>query len=352
MKDSMSNGLELRDITKRYSNGRRSPWALRGIGLEVPVGRLTTLLGPPGCGKTTTLRLIAGLESPTSGSILIDGRDVTELGPGERNVSMVVQSGALFPHMNVLDNASYGLRMGGVPRDEAATRAREALGGVGLVDLDRRLPGELSDGQRHRVALARSLVLEPAVLLFDEPLSGFDTRLRREMREEIRGLQQRLQLTVVYVTDDQAEALALSDQIIVMDDGAIAQRGTPEQLYGRPESEFVAGFMGEAMVFPALVQEEGRVELGPITLVRRYAGAPGIVKVAVRPEAWQIGAAIGLPATVRKASYLGSFYEYTFDTPFGPVFAVSTDLSRPLSAGARTTLGLDTHGVSVVPASP
>jgi iron(III) transport system ATP-binding protein len=352
MKDSMGNGIELRDITKRYGNGRHSPWAVRGIGFEVPAGTLTTLLGPPGCGKTTTLRLIAGLESPTSGSILIDGRDVTELGPGERNVSMVFQSGALFPHMHVLDNVSYGLRMGGMRKDEAAARAREALESVGLVDLDRRLPGELSDGQRQRVAVARSLVLEPAVLLFDEPLSGLDTRLRREMREEIRNLQQRLQLTVVHVTHDQAEALALSDQVIVMDDGAIAQRGTPEELYGRPESEFVAGFMGEAMVLPALVQEEGRVELGPITLVRRYDLPPGIVKVAVRPEAWQIGAAIGLPATLRKASYLGSFHEYTFDTPLGPVFVVSTNLSRPLAAGAQTTLGLDTHGVTVLPASP
>jgi iron(III) transport system ATP-binding protein len=202
------------------------------------------------------------------------------------------------------------------------------------------------------VALARALVLEPAVLLFDEPLSNLDARLRREMREEIRALQQRLKLTVAYVTHDQSEALAVSDQIIVMDHGVIAQRGTPEQLYGRPESEFVAGFMGEAMVFPAMAQADGSVIFGPLRLQPRHAVAPGAVKVAVRPEAWNIGAAEaaqGLPATLRKAAYLGSFYEYGFDTPIGPVFVVSTDLSRPLAAGAQATLSLAAHGVSVVP---
>jgi len=280
------------------------------------------------------------------------GRDVTTLGPAERNVSMMFQSYALFPHMNVIENVGYGLRMSGVKKDEATARAREALRGVGLVGFDERLPSELSGGQQQRVALARALVLEPAVLLFDEPLSNLDARLRREMREEIRALQQRLKLTVAYVTHDQSEALAVSDQIIVMDHGVIAQRGTPEQLYGRPESEFVAGFMGEAMVFPATAQADGSVALGPLRLQPRHAVAPGTVKVAVRPEAWQIGAAdagSGLPATLRKAAYLGSFYEYGFDTTLGPVFVVSNDLSRPLAAGAQATLSLGAHGVSVVP---
>jgi len=345
----MSQGIELRNVTKRYGSDARAPSAVKGISFEVPVGTLTTILGPSGCGKTTTLRMIAGLESPTSGSILMGGRDVTVLGPAERNVSMMFQSYALFPHMNVIENVGYGLRMSGVRKPEAAARAREALRGVGLVDFDERLPSELSGGQQQRVALARALVLEPAVLLFDEPLSNLDARLRREMREEIRNLQQRLQLTVAYVTHDQSEALAVSDQIIVMDHGVIAQQGTPEQLYGHPTSEFVAGFMGEAMVFPALAQPDGRVELGPLTLTPRYDVAPGFVKVAVRPEAWLIGAAIGLPATLRKAAYLGSFYEYAFDTALGPVFVVSTDLARPLATGAQTTLSLASHGVSVVP---
>ncbi|MET0935193.1 MAG: ATP-binding cassette domain-containing protein, partial [Luteibacter sp.] len=207
---------------------------------------------------------------------------------------------------------------------------------------------ELSGGQQQRVALARALVLEPAVLLFDEPLSNLDARLRREMREEIRAIQQRLRLTVAYVTHDQSEALAVSDQIIVMDHGVIAQRGTPEALYGKPESEFVAGFMGEAMVFPAVAQADGRVALGPLSLAPRYRVPPGVVKVAVRPEAWQIGAAIGLAARCTKATYLGSFYEYDFDTALGKVFVVSADLSHPLAAGAETTLALAGHGVSVV----
>ncbi|WP_019654478.1 ABC transporter ATP-binding protein [Variovorax atrisoli] len=348
----MSNGIEFRNVTKRYGSDKNAPLAVKGISFEVPEGTLTTILGPSGCGKTTTLRMIAGLESPTSGSILMGGRDVTTLGPAERNVSMMFQSYALFPHMNVIENVAYGLRMSGVRKEEAAARAREALRGVGLVGFDERLPSELSGGQQQRVALARALVLEPAVLLFDEPLSNLDARLRREMREEIRALQQRLRLTVAYVTHDQSEALAVSDQIIVMDHGVIAQRGTPEQLYGRPESEFVAGFMGEAMVFPAVAEADGSVALGPLRLQPRYAVAPGTVKVAVRPEAWRIGGAEatgGLPATLRKSAYLGSFYEYGFDTSLGPVFVVSTDLSSPLAAGAQATLSLGAHGVSVVP---
>ena len=348
----MSNGIEFRNVTKRYGADKNAPLAVKGISFEVPVGTLTTILGPSGCGKTTTLRMIAGLESPTSGSILMGGRDVTTLGPAERNVSMMFQSYARFPHMNVIENVAYGLRMSGVKKEEAAARAREALRGVGLVGFDERLPSELSGGQQQRVALARALVLEPAVLLFDEPLSNLDARLRREMREEIRALQQRLRLTVAYVTHDQSEALAVSDQIIVMDHGVIAQRGTPEQLYGRPESEFVAGFMGEAMVFPAVAEADGSVALGPLRLQPRYAVAPGTVKVAVRPEAWRIGGAEatgGLPATLRKSAYLGSFYEYGFDTSLGPVFVVSTDLSSPLAAGAQATLSLGAHGVSVVP---
>jgi iron(III) transport system ATP-binding protein len=171
------------------------------------------------------------------------------------------------------------------------------------------------------------------------------------MREEIRNLQRRLQLTVAYVTHDQSEALAVSDEIIVMDHGVIAQRGTPEQLYGHPESEFVAGFMGEAMVFPALAHPDGRVQMGPLMLTPGYPIAPGIVKVAVRPEAWYIGAAVGLPAILRKAAFLGNFYEYAFDTALGSVFVVSTDLAHPLAAGAETHLSLTSHGVSIVPAA-
>jgi iron(III) transport system ATP-binding protein len=352
---SASSGIVFENITKRYGVDPSAPLAVKGISFTVPQGTLTTILGPSGCGKTTTLRMIAGLESPTSGRIVIGGRDVTTLGPSERNVSMMFQSYALFPHMNVIENVMYGLRMSGIDKARAQSRARDALAGVGLVGFDTRLPSELSGGQQQRVALARALVLEPAVLLFDEPLSNLDARLRREMREEIRTLQQRLGLTVAYVTHDQSEALAVSDQIIVMDHGVIAQSGSPQELYERPQSEFVAGFMGEAMLFPAQALADGQVELGPLRITPRHRVASGAVKVAVRPEAWLVDAPVpqdhSLPGTLRKASYLGSFYEYTFETALGQIFVVSPDLEKPLQPGAQARLTLAGHGVSVVPQS-
>jgi iron(III) transport system ATP-binding protein len=347
-----TNGIEFRDVTKRYGADASGPLAVKGISFTVESGTLTTILGPSGCGKTTTLRMIAGLESPTSGQILIEGKDVTTLGPAERNVSMMFQSYALFPHMNVLENVIYGLKMSGISKGPALARAIDALRNVGLVGYDERLPSELSGGQQQRVALARALVLEPAVLLFDEPLSNLDARLRREMREEIRSLQQRLKLTVAYVTHDQSEALAVSDQIIVMDHGVIAQGGSPQDLYEYPSSEFVAGFMGEAMLFPARADAAGSVALGPLRIRPRQAVNEGAVKVAVRPEAWNIGPpGTGLGARLAKLSYLGSNYEYTFETELGPIFVVSADLGRVLDVGSDVGLGLADHGVSVVQVS-
>jgi iron(III) transport system ATP-binding protein len=226
------------------------------------------------------------------------------------------------------------------------------MAGVGLEGFGERLPSELSGGQQQRVALARALVLEPAVLLFDEPLSNLDARLRRSMREEIRSLQQRLGLTVAYVTHDQSEALAVSDQIIVMDHGVIAQAGTPHDLYERPGSEFVAGFMGEAMLFDGLSLPDGSVQLGPITLPRERALAAGKVKVAVRPEAWELlpAGAGELAGTVAKSAYLGSFREYTVSTELGEIFVVSPDLLRVWQPGEALSLRLAGHGLSVVAA--
>ena len=342
-------GIVFRAVSKRYGSDPAGPLAVKEVSFEVAQGTLTTILGPSGCGKTTILRMIAGLETPSAGQILIEGKDVTTLGPAQRNVSLVFQSYALFPHMNVLDNVGFGLKMGGSAKAEVRSRAQEMLRSVGLVGFDERLPSELSGGQQQRVALARALVLQPAVLLFDEPLSNLDARLRREMREEIRSLQQRLQLTVAYVTHDQSEALAVSDQIIVMQEGRVAQRGTPQDMYERPGSEFVAGFMGEAMLFPGVVGADGVVQLGPLRLDPRDRVAPGPVKVAVRPEAWQIHASgSGLDAALVKSAYLGSFYEYTFETVLGSIFVVSPDLARMLPAGARVGLSLADHGVSVV----
>lgn len=343
-------GIEFRRVSKRYTADPATPPAVDAISFSVPRGTLTTLLGPSGCGKTTTLRMIAGLEVPSGGQIFIDGRDVTPLGPAQRNVSLVFQSYALFPHMDVLGNVMYGLRMSGLDKDTARTKAQQALQGVGLVGFDARLPAELSGGQQQRVALARALVLEPAVLLFDEPLSNLDARLRREMREEIRSLQQRLQLTVAYVTHDQGEALAVSDHIIVMDRGHIAQAGSPRQLYEEPATEFVAGFMGEARLFPATADAQGQVQLGPLTLTPRQPVAPGPVKVAVRPEAWQLRpSGTGLAGRLAKMAYLGSGYELTFETPLGPVFVLSPDPSGRWALGDTVGLDLPGAGISVLP---
>ena len=350
-------GIQFQQVTKRYG-GAQAPLVVKGIDLVVPKGTLTTILGPSGCGKTTTLRMIAGLDAPSSGRILIDGRDVTTLGPAERNVSMVFQSYALFPHMSVLQNVGYGLQASGVGKDETRRRATEAMASVGLAGFDQRLPSELSGGQQQRVAVARALVLEPSVMLFDEPLSNLDARLRRSMREEIRGLQQRLGLTVAYVTHDQGEALAVSDQIIVMDAGLIAQDGTPRQLYEQPASEFVAGFMGEAMLFDAQLDAQGRLRLGPLAL--EFDAAPSgsaagnlvsRVKVAVRPEAWSIaasGAADTLPGTVTKSAYLGHAQELTVATTLGEIFVVSPDTQRAWAVGDAVALALHRRGVAVV----
>ena len=343
------SGIDFHNVVKRYGSDPKVTPAVKGISFHIEKGTLATILGPSGCGKTTTLRMIAGLESPTSGSIHIDGKDVTTLGPAQRNVSMMFQSYALFPHMNVLDNVMYGLKMSKVPAAEAKARATDTLQSVGLVGYDQRLPSELSGGQQQRVALARALVLEPAVLLFDEPLSNLDARLRRSMREEIRTLQQRLGLTVAYVTHDQSEALAVSDQIIVMDHGVIAQQGTLQALYEYPATEFVAGFMGEAMLLPAQSDAHGMIQLGPLRFQAKANVHAGPVKVAVRPEAWKIGAATqGLRATLVKLSYLGHLFEYTFSTELGSLFVTSTDLTAPLAVNDTVGLTLGQHGVSVV----
>jgi iron(III) transport system ATP-binding protein len=352
MSASSSNqkaGIEFKQVTKRYGDNH-APLVVKGIDFVVPKGTLTTLLGPSGCGKTTTLRMIAGLETVSGGQILIDGQDVTQLGPAERNVSMVFQSYALFPHMTVIDNVRYGLKVSGVSVQDATDRAHVALENVGLKGFDNRLPSELSGGQQQRVAVARALVLEPSVLLFDEPLSNLDARLRRSMRDEIRSLQQRLGLTVAYVTHDQSEALAVSDQIIVMDAGTIAQAGGPEDLYERPNSEFVAGFMGEAMLFKGQVNSAGQVTLGPLVFQARQAVQPGLITAAIRPEAWTVTSASGaaLQGVLKKKAYLGSTLELTFETELGPLFVVTSDVSQNWPLEVTLGLSLTGRGVSVV----
>jgi iron(III) transport system ATP-binding protein len=344
--------IEFRNVSKFYGDVA----AVRNLGFTIAAGTLVTLLGPSGCGKTTTLRLIAGLELPSDGTILIGGGDVSRVSAADRDVSMVFQSYALFPHMSVLENVRYGLDVSGVAKPRANERARMALATVGLTGFDDRLPSELSGGQQQRVAVARALVLEPGVLLFDEPLSNLDARLRRQMREEIRELQQRLALTVVYVTHDQAEAMAVSDRIIVMNKGGIAQEGAPRELYEQPRDPFVAGFMGDAnRVRGRLTRRDatrGEVVVGGAILDLPHRGLPdGDVDLSIRPEAIALVCPEDAPlrATVTKAAYLGGLIEYTLDTPIGELFVISVAVEHPVAVGTGVGVTLAHHGVVVIP---
>jgi iron(III) transport system ATP-binding protein len=346
--------IEFRNVSKLYGDVA----AVRDVSFAIAARTLVTLLGPSGCGKTTILRMIAGLELPTSGAILIGATDVTHVPAAERDVSMVFQSYALFPHMTVEGNVSYGLVVSGVSKPHAREKAAAALETVGLTGLGQRLPSELSGGQQQRVAVARALVLEPSVLLFDEPLSNLDARLRRQMREEIRDLQQRLGLTVVYVTHDQSEALAVSDRIIVMDKAVIAQEGAPRELYAEPKDAFVAGFMGEANRVRGTLRRHdgatGDVALGPLTIALPHRGlAAGEIDVAIRPEAIHLEADGASPLTgvVRKAAYLGHTMEYTVETPIGELFAIDSRVDRPLAVGSHVAVAFAPHGVIAIPAS-
>jgi iron(III) transport system ATP-binding protein len=350
---SKAAAVEFRRVTKAYGQ----VVAARDISFVIEAGTLVTLLGPSGCGKTTTLRLIAGLEMVTAGQILIGGRDVTRLPATDRDVSMVFQSYALFPHMTVLENVAYGLVVSGRPKAEAATAAREGLALLSLAGFEARYPSELSGGQQQRVAVARALVLEPQVLLFDEPLSNLDAKLRRRVREEIRELQQKLRLTVAYVTHDQEEALAVSDQIIVMENAAIAQQGTPADLYQAPASRFVADFIGDAnLVAGTLSERNGQlatVTLAGLALRLPHRGLPeGAVTVAIRPEAVRLSAAppgpSALEGTVKKAAYLGSHMEYSVESPLGELFVVDGAVGRPFQAGTSVAVGFADHGVTVI----
>ncbi|WP_270934079.1 ABC transporter ATP-binding protein [Falsiroseomonas oryzae] len=309
--------------------------AVDEVSFAFPPGALVTLLGPSGCGKTTTLRLVAGLELPTGGRITIEGRDVTGLAAAERRIAMVFQSYALFPHLDVLENVAYGLLVSGARKQSAEADALAMLKTLGLEGLGRRLPAELSGGQQQRVAVARALVLRPRVLLFDEPLSNLDARLRRRVREDIRDLQKRLGLSVVYVTHDQQEALAVSDLVCVMRAGRIAQMGTPTELYDDPADAFVADFMGEANVLEGAVLGAGRVALGGVELATAMRDhPPGPAQLAVRPELVTLAPeGEGLPGRVRRAAFLGQTREYEVDTAAGTLFVVTPAASRAFAIG-------------------
>ncbi len=338
-------------VTKIYG---RDVVAVNDVSLSIAPGKLVTLLGPSGCGKTTTLRMIAGLEMVSKGRILIGERDVTTLPATDRDVSMVFQSYALFPHMTVLENVSYGLKFSGFSKAETRERAHAGLSLVGLDGYGGRLPSELSGGQQQRVAVARALVLEPQVLLFDEPLSNLDAKLRRQVREEIREIQQNLGLTVVYVTHDQEEALAVSDEIVVMKNAAVAQIGRPRELYDAPADTFVADFIGEANLIPceitAVDGEMAEIVVGGVGHRLPARGlSPGKATLAIRPSRIRIVTGEGLPVTVEKVTYVGARMEYSFAGAFGRVFAVSDNIDDPYKAGDTVRIGLAASGPVLVP---
>lgn len=329
--------------------------AIQDLSLTIEPGTLVTLLGPSGCGKTTTLRMLAGLEHPTAGRILIGGKDVTMLPANERDVSMVFQSYALFPHINARDNVAYGLESSGLSRKEAREKAEEGLALVGLAGMGLRLPAELSGGQQQRVAVARALVLEPQVLLLDEPLSNLDARLRRRVRTEIRELQQRLGFTAVYVTHDQDEALAVSDRIIVMKDGEIAQSGAPRDLYESPASSFIADFMGEANVIACEVLGvdggEAQIRIGGVEhRVPAGSARPGAASLAVRPGAVTLapGGGAGLAGRILHSAYLGDHVEYEVETDVGTFFIVDHAVDRILPAASDATIGFKNRGIAII----
>lgn len=329
--------------------------ALPDLSLTVEPGSLVTLLGPSGCGKTTTLRLLAGLEHPTSGRILIGGKDVTHLPANERDVAMVFQSYALFPHMSALDNIMYGLLSSGISKREAQDRARNGLKLVGLENQGARLPSELSGGQQQRIAVARALVLEPQVLLLDEPLSNLDERLRRRVRTDIRDLQQRLGFTAVYVTHDQEEALAVSDKIIVMKEGDIAQQGAPESLYLTPNSVFIADFMGEANILPCEVEQvegsEALVRLGSQRFrVRHSAAQTGSAQLSVRPQFITLGQQNGgaLRGEVTHCTWLGDHIEYEVATELGSLFIVDAQMEQQHPLATSVAIDFKPQGLALI----
>jgi len=327
--------VELRSLVKRFG---RDVTAVNDVDLRIDKGELVTLLGPSGCGKTTILRLIAGLERPTSGQILLDDGDVSRLPAYLRDITMVFQSYALFPHMNVFENVAYGLRVARRPADEIKRRVGEALAMVGLAHLEERATAALSGGQQQRVALARALVIHPRVLLFDEPLSNLDAKLRKRVREDIRELQQRLGITSVYVTHDQEEALAISDRVVVMRDGVIEQQGSPHELYARPANRFVADFIGSANFLPGNFLpgnlNGGVVDVLGYIFAHSQEIDKGPVTVMVRPEAVEFAGAgqPGLSATFRSSAYLGPNTEFVFDVAGTELFA---NMSGGGMSGAR-----------------
>jgi iron(III) transport system ATP-binding protein len=325
--DNKKIELELKNLVKTFHDGRgKVVRAVDNISLTIYRGEFITLLGPSGCGKTTTLRIIAGFEHPDSGEVLLGKKDIINMPAFERNMPMVFQSYALFPHLNIFENIAYGLKIKKISKSIIQNDVEMALQLLNLVGLENRYPGELSGGQQQRVALARAIVLKPQIILFDEPLSNLDAKLRIQTRMEIKRLQNMLGITTVYVTHDQSEALSLSDKIILMNKGKIEQMGTPEEIYNKPKSLFVTDFIGNANIFDSSVDDIRKNDV----LVNLYDSTLSIPKenlesgikkgeevyLAIKPEAIKISkASTGFSGKVFTQSFLGASKE--FEVEFG-----------------------------------
>jgi ABC-type Fe3+/spermidine/putrescine transport system ATPase subunit len=357
--------IELHDIVKRFG----ALEAVSHVSLDIHAGELFTLLGPSGCGKTTILRLIGGFHEPDQGGILFGGKNVNGIPPYERNIGMVFQNYALWPHMTIFDNIAYGLKLKKVSRQEIGDKVSHALNLVNLKGLEKRYPGQLSGGQQQRVALARALVLNPDVLLLDEPLSNLDAKIRLQVRAEIRKLQKELAITTVYVTHDQEEALTLSDRIAVVEQGRLLQVGTPWDLYERPANPFVADFIGINNLIPGELQESAETGAWATveTEVGRLLGAsdPRLktgdrCMICVRPETASIGE-IELAqerinrilGTVSFASFIGNTIRYDVEIGSGLIFRVDVQNPRdhqPYAIGDGVTVTFSAKTTLAIPA--
>ena len=317
--EKVKKGVRLEHISKIYQDPKTGKdfYAVKDNSLVIEPGEFVTLLGPSGCGKTTTLRMIAGFESPDEGEIYLGDEAINALTPNKRDTAMVFQSYALLPHYNVFDNVAYGLKLRHVPKEEIRERVMKILDLVELTGMEGRMTNQLSGGQQQRVALARALVIEPSVLLFDEPLSNLDAKLRVTMRTEIRRIQQEVGITAIYVTHDQSEAMALSDRIIIMRSGVVEQIGSPQEIYYHPVNEFVADFIGEANFLKGRLEalSDNRAQLNVSGDICHAAPVPGMevgrdYTIVLRPEAASLAEEGGLPCEVVLSCFMGSYQNY------------------------------------------
>src|SRR5215203_3322467 len=354
-------GVTIRGLSKAFGAREGDVAAVADVDLDIQDNSFVTLLGPSGCGKTTTLRLIAGYIVPDRGTIDVDGRLLSSPGslvpPEARGMGMVFQNYAIWPHKNVFENVVFGLKLRKIPAAAARRKVEDTLALVNLTGLEQRYPNELSGGQQQRVALARSLVVEPEILLLDEPLSNLDAKLREQMRAELKRLQRRTGITFVYVTHDQAEALALSDHIAVIHGGRLQQYGTPQEVYARPANRVVADFMGLVNLLPARVIAPGMLEVGG-RLTLQVALPDGIkpgdsVEVSIRPENIHLNAAgNGAPATISERTFLGNISEYYASLDSGPTLRVQTHPGQVFAVGDKVSIEIDAAQCSVFRSNP